>query len=340
MPAGSRPTAGGAARRPRGRRARREARRRDGTTATPRPVDGDAVRPRGRPRRPHADDGRRRAATPATATRRPCARRPRRRRPRRPRRRRHPRRLVAHDGRTTATPHARPFGDPAEHEVFGDPVADGYVPVVERPRGRRRRPRWVGLLTLLARRRRGRRRRLVRLPGAAPGPRRHPGLRPVRRPRGLHRRRAPARSRSSSPRATAASQIGRTLLDAGVVASVEAFLAAANANPEFTRVQPGTYTLPQQLPATDAVAALLDPANRQTDTLVIAEGLRVGQILDRLAEGTGHPARGAAGRPGRDRAARRRPPRSRASSTRPRASSTPTATSSGRTPRRRRSSRR
>jgi UPF0755 protein len=37
------------------------------------------------------------------------------------------------------------------------------------------------------------------------------------------------------------------------------------------------------------VNALLDPANRVTDTLVIAEGLRVEQILDRLAEGTGIP---------------------------------------------------
>ncbi len=78
-------------------------------------------------------------------------------------------------------------------------------------------------------------------------------------------------------------EIGRTLLDAGVVASVEAFMAAANVDPDFTRVQPGTYTLPQQLPAVDAVAALLDPANRSNETVVIAEGLRVEQILQRLS---------------------------------------------------------
>ena len=84
-------------------------------------------------------------------------------------------------------------------------------------------------------------------------------------------------------------QMGQTLVDADVVASVDAFVEAANAEPRFTSVQPGTYTLPQQIPAVDAVAGLLDPANRATSTVVIAEGLRVDQILDRLAEETAIP---------------------------------------------------
>ncbi|MFC5381795.1 endolytic transglycosylase MltG [Aquipuribacter nitratireducens] len=83
--------------------------------------------------------------------------------------------------------------------------------------------------------------------------------------------------------------IGETLVEADVVASVEAFVGAANVSPDFTSVQPGTYTLPQRIPAAEAVDALLDPANRVEDTVVLAEGLRVQQILDRLAEETGLP---------------------------------------------------
>ena len=82
-------------------------------------------------------------------------------------------------------------------------------------------------------------------------------------------------------------EMATTLTEAGVVASREAFLAAANVEPDFTSVQPGTYLLRQEMSAFDAVQALLDPVNRRNDVLVIPEGLRTDQILDRLAEGTG-----------------------------------------------------
>lgn len=181
------------------------------------------------------------------------------------------------------------FADPAVHRVFGDPVADGYVPLVQGPgRGRRRRPRWVGLLTLLV---------VVGVVGGA-GWFAYQAIRPVVADlQGFDLFAAPEDFTGAGTgsvevvvaQGDTGAQIGRTLLDAGVVASVEAFTAAANAEPGFTSVQPGTYTLAQQLPAVDAVAALLDPANRVTDTVVIAEGLRVDQILDRLSEGTGVP---------------------------------------------------
>lgn len=183
---------------------------------------------------------------------------------------------------------ADPFADPAPHEVFGDPVSDGYVPVVPRPTGRRRRPRWVGLLVLLL---------VVGLVGGA-GWYATQALRPVLDDiQGIDLFDAPedyAGAGTGSVEVVVAegdsgAQIGRTMVAAGVVASVEAFVAAANAEPGFTSVQPGTYTMAQQLPAVDAVAALLDPANRVTNTVVIAEGLRVDQVLDRLAEGTGIP---------------------------------------------------
>lgn len=82
-------------------------------------------------------------------------------------------------------------------------------------------------------------------------------------------------------------QMATTLTDAGVVASREAFLSAANIEPEFTTIQPGTYTLLEQMRAFDAVQALLDPVNRRDDAVVIPEGLRVPETLDRLAAGTG-----------------------------------------------------
>ena len=82
-------------------------------------------------------------------------------------------------------------------------------------------------------------------------------------------------------------EMATTLTEAGVVASREAFLAAANVEPDFTSIQPGTYLLRQEMSAFGAVEALLDPVNRRNDVVVIPEGLRTDQILDRLAEGTG-----------------------------------------------------
>ncbi len=84
-------------------------------------------------------------------------------------------------------------------------------------------------------------------------------------------------------------EIADTLLDAGVVASREAFVDAFNANPGATSIQAGAYTLMEQMPAADAVAALLNPANRAEVKLTIPEGLRASQIYERIASVTGVP---------------------------------------------------
>lgn len=76
-------------------------------------------------------------------------------------------------------------------------------------------------------------------------------------------------------------EIGQTLVDADVVASVQAFVSAYNANPNATGIQPGAYTLPQQMAARDAVTALLDPASRSG--LTIPEGWRSWEIYERIA---------------------------------------------------------
>jgi UPF0755 protein len=84
-----------------------------------------------------------------------------------------------------------------------------------------------------------------------------------------------------------ATDIGGRLADAGVVASQEAFVAAARADERSTRIQPGTYRLPTRLPAADALAALLDPASRLVRRVTVPEGLRLTETINRLAEGSG-----------------------------------------------------
>lgn len=78
--------------------------------------------------------------------------------------------------------------------------------------------------------------------------------------------------------------IGATLVEADVVATVDAFVAAFNANPDAGSIQPGTYVLTQQIPATAAVAALLNPSSRADDSVTIPEGWRASQVYERMAE--------------------------------------------------------
>lgn len=84
--------------------------------------------------------------------------------------------------------------------------------------------------------------------------------------------------------------MGATLYEAGVVASQEAFVAAADANPDATGIQPGTYVLAREMRAADAVAALVDGGSAQP-RLTIPEGLRVRQVVARTAEEAGLPPR-------------------------------------------------
>ncbi len=87
-------------------------------------------------------------------------------------------------------------------------------------------------------------------------------------------------------------QMGRNLKAQGVVKSVDAFTAAAANEPKSNGIQVGYYQLQKEMPAADAVAILVDPANILKNTVTIPEGLRVTDILDILAEKTdyGRPA--------------------------------------------------
>jgi len=80
--------------------------------------------------------------------------------------------------------------------------------------------------------------------------------------------------------------MGRGLKAKGVVASVDAFTAAANDNPKSTGIQVGYYALKKEMPAADALSVLVDPGNIIKTTVTIPEGLRVTEIVGLLADHT------------------------------------------------------
>jgi UPF0755 protein len=83
--------------------------------------------------------------------------------------------------------------------------------------------------------------------------------------------------------------IGAKLVEAGVVATAGAFTDAYGANAQATSIQPGTYSLKQQMTAADAVNALLDQANRVSSRVTIPEGYTAEQIYQRIYEVTTIP---------------------------------------------------
>lgn len=84
------------------------------------------------------------------------------------------------------------------------------------------------------------------------------------------------------PEGSTGTQIGEILKTADVVASVEAFVEAFDANSKSGNIQPGTYSLRTRMSAAQAVAGLLDPASRSEHTLTIPEGFTKNQVRERL----------------------------------------------------------
>jgi UPF0755 protein len=85
--------------------------------------------------------------------------------------------------------------------------------------------------------------------------------------------------------------IARSLVDAGVIASTTAFVQAANADPAAAAaIQPGEYTLLQEMRASDALAALNDADNRYLgERVTIREGLWAPEVFADLSAATGIP---------------------------------------------------
>lgn len=82
--------------------------------------------------------------------------------------------------------------------------------------------------------------------------------------------------------------IARQLVDAGVVATTDAFLTAAAADPAATSLQPGTYLLRRQMSGREALAAMLDPASR-TGRVSVPEGYTVAATLALVSARSGIP---------------------------------------------------
>jgi UPF0755 protein len=73
--------------------------------------------------------------------------------------------------------------------------------------------------------------------------------------------------------------IGKTLQERDVVATVAAFVSAAEGNAAISSIQPGFYKVRTEIPASNAVSRLADPQNR-VGKLVIPEGRQLDDIQD------------------------------------------------------------
>ncbi|EKA60620.1 endolytic transglycosylase MltG [Janibacter hoylei] len=88
----------------------------------------------------------------------------------------------------------------------------------------------------------------------------------------------------------AGSQIGETLVEAGVVKSTSSFTSVAQSQPDkASAIQPGTYSMRKEMSASSAFDRLLDPKARVARGITLSEGLWRSEIYTKLSEGTGVP---------------------------------------------------
>lgn len=78
------------------------------------------------------------------------------------------------------------------------------------------------------------------------------------------------------------SQIGQSLVDAGVVKSLEGFIKAFEANSAASTIKPGTYTLRKGMTSAAALAALLDEANRRDNAITVNAGQTAEQVFAKM----------------------------------------------------------
>ncbi|MDJ0381032.1 endolytic transglycosylase MltG [Streptomyces sp. G-G2] len=92
------------------------------------------------------------------------------------------------------------------------------------------------------------------------------------------------------PKGATLGRMGSILQKAGVVASAEAFVNAAQNNPKGGGIQPGLYPLRKQMSAKSVVDLMVDPS--KLNVIIVAEGLRNEQVYGaidkklKLQEGT------------------------------------------------------
>jgi UPF0755 protein len=87
-----------------------------------------------------------------------------------------------------------------------------------------------------------------------------------------------------------ANNIGDALVSAGVVRSTRAFANAAKASGHAGDIQPGIYRMPLRSSGANAVAAILDPANRLVSKVTVPEGYIANQVFAEVAKQLGTTA--------------------------------------------------
>lgn len=83
--------------------------------------------------------------------------------------------------------------------------------------------------------------------------------------------------------------IAKTLVDAGVIKSSGPFVTIFSSTKEASRIEPGIYRLKLEMTSSDALTALLDPANLAGYRVIIPEGKRLTEIWELLAAETHIP---------------------------------------------------
>ncbi|WP_432158837.1 endolytic transglycosylase MltG [Streptomyces sp. bgisy153] len=87
------------------------------------------------------------------------------------------------------------------------------------------------------------------------------------------------------PKGAGGAQIGRALKEAGVVKSVDAFVAAFAADPEGKKIQAGAYILHKQMSARSAISMMLDPKSQAN--VMVTPGQRNIQVYKAIDEKLG-----------------------------------------------------
>ncbi|MFF4433479.1 endolytic transglycosylase MltG [Streptomyces sp. NPDC001513] len=89
------------------------------------------------------------------------------------------------------------------------------------------------------------------------------------------------------PKGALLGQMGRILKDAGVVASAQAFVDAANTNPSSKSIQPGIYPMKKKMSGAAAVALMIDPS--KLNVITVTEGMRNAKVYEAIDKKLGKP---------------------------------------------------
>ncbi|MEV4170385.1 endolytic transglycosylase MltG [Nonomuraea sp. NPDC049709] len=177
----------------------------------------------------------------------------------------------------------RPAGDEwpvgAERQVDGGrpEAADAEADVIPLPARRQRALRKVGLLSL------GLLAGVLALGGGAIAV-----LKPYLSPDDFEGPGSGAVTVRIAP-GSSAQAIGSALADAGVVASVQSFVNVTEDRAVSDRLRPGHYRLRKGMAAGAALDLLLAPSSRIVRRVTVPEGMRVQEVLSRVAKLAGLP---------------------------------------------------